>query len=592
MIRTAFRFVFSSFFWICAVIGFFILLIFLTLYLGYSSLFSPSIQPLKQDSILSITLNGKYIEHADSSGLESLLLGKSASLYDLTRAIEHAAHNDKIKGMVVHMESPHLGMGQLQELRDALLTFHKAGKPSWCYTDTFEQSASGTGLYYLATACEQIWLQPLGTVNLTGIKTDVMFAKNALDKLDVKVEFAQRKEYKSFIEMFTRDDFSEASREEHQALVDSILGQVVDGIAKARNFSHDHVRFLIANGPYLTAAALKEKLVDHLGFRQELVPAIREKLGQHVSFTTIGHYLTALPSEEKSDKIALIFGSGLIQRDGGSSALQDLVLSSGAIYNAFQLALQDPLVKAIVLRINSGGGSHIAAETIYSMIHYAREHAKKPVVISMSDAAASGGYWISIAGSKIVAQPATLTGSIGVFGGKYVFSGLLEKMGINFSAISTSENATMWDFNKSFTPAQWIVLNALMDEIYEGFTNRVAKDRQMSPEQVEKVARGRVWTGEQALALGLVDQLGGISTAIELAKREANLKPDAHVEVYPKHKTFFDGIASLFTHEEENTFSTDGILGTFLTPFRKIMMAFTLLFSSQETLFTPVGEVK
>lgn len=589
MIRGIIRFIFSSFFWVCAFIGFVILTIFLVLYFSNGGPFSSPVKSLKQDSVLSITLNGKYIEHANSSGLESLFLGKNASLYDLTRAINSAAYDAKIKGMIVRIESPHLGTGQLQELREALLNFRRSGKQSWCYADTFGESSSGTGVYYLATACDKIWLQPVGSVNLVGINLETIFAKSALEKLDIKAELAQRKEYKSFIESLTRDDFSDANREAQQAIADSILGQIVDGIAKERNFPHEHVRFLIANGPYLTQDALKEKLVDHLGFRQELTAAVREALGQHIAFTTASDYLHTLPYEDKENKIALIFGSGLIQRDGEHTALQELILSSSAIYKAFQLAIEDHAVKAIVFRINSGGGSPIASETIHSIITYAREHVKKPVIISMSDAAASGGYWISVAGSKIVAQPATLTGSIGVFGGKYVLSGVLEKLGITFGEISTSENATMWSINDSFTPAQWVKLNALMDDVYDNFTSRVAKGRKMNPEQVERVARGRVWTGEQALALGLVDQLGGIPTAIELAKKEAGIS-DANIEIYPKHKTFFESLTSLFTQEE--TLNEVGVLESFLMPFRKIFAVFTFLLSSQEILYAPLAEVK
>ncbi len=592
MIRGLFRFVFSTFFWICAFIGFVLFALILTLYVARVGPFAHSSKPLGHDSVLSLNLQGSYVEHPNSKGIESLFLGKKASLYDLNHAILNASKDKTIKGIVVRMDSPSLGTAQLQELRDALLTFRKSGKSSWCYADTFGDSSSGTALYYLATACEEIWLQPLGGVNLVGIKIEVPFAKQALEKLDVKPEMAQRKEYKSFIEMFTRDDFSEENGEASQAIADSILGQVVDGIAKERKISHDQVRLLISNGPYLTQEALTEKLIDRIDFRQALVPAIQEKLGQHISFVSIKSYLHTLPHETKGHKVALIFGTGAIQREGESSAMDEFIISSNSTYKAFQLAIHDKNVKAIVYRINSPGGSPVASETIYGIINYAKEHAKKPVIISMSDAAASGGYWVAVAGSKIVAQPATLTGSIGVFGGKYVISGLLEKLGIKFGNVSTSENATMWSFAESFTPTQWNKLNAIMDEIYEAFTSRVAKGRNMTPEQVEKVARGRVWTGEQALALGLVDQLGGLQTAIGLAKQEAGLPHDAGVEVFPRHKTFFESFASLLEDEEEESLHECGILGTFLHPFKKIMGVFSLILSSQEALYVPLGEVK
>jgi len=592
MIRSILRFIFSTFFWICSAIGVVFVGLIFFLYLGGVGPFSSSPHSLKKDSVLSVILNGTYVEHTNSTGIGSLFLGKEASLFDLTQGIIKAASDDKIKGLVVRIESPSLGTAQLQELREALVTFRESGKPSWCYTDSFGESSTGTGLYYLATACNEIWLQPVGMVNLVGINMEVPFGKDALEKLDVKPEIAQRKEYKSFIEMFTREDFSEASRESQQAIADSVLSQIVESIAKDRKLSHDHVRFLIANGPYLTQEALKEKLVDRVEFRQALTAVIKERLGQHIPFVKMTSYLQNFQQPVPGDKVALIFGSGTIQRDGGRSILDEVVISSNAAEKAFQEAVDDKDVKAIVYRINSPGGSPVASETIYNVIRHTQQVAKKPVIISMSDAAASGGYWISLAGSKLVAQPATLTGSIGVFGGKFPLSGFLKKLGVHVGHISTSENATMWSLTESFTPAQWMKLNAMMDDIYQTFTSRVAKDRQMSMEQVEKVARGRVWTGEQALALGLVDQLGGLPTAIALAKKEASLPPTAGVTVFPVSKTLLEALASLMDDSEDDSLNQAGILGTLFQPFKKIMGVWMLLTSSPEILEAPLAEVK
>lgn len=591
MIRGFFRFVFRAFFWICAVIGFLVAVALLGLYFSKYWPFHSVEKSLKQESVLSLKLHGHYLEHTSLGGLSVLFVGKNKSLYDLTRAVFHAAHDDNIRGLVVRIESPHLGVAQIQELREALVTFRKTGKPSWCYADSFGEGASGTGLYYLATGCQQIWLQPVGELNLTGLNMEVPFAKGALEKLDVKPEMVQRKEYKSYLETFTRDDFSEANREASQAILDSILSQFVEGIAQARSIPHDQVRFLINNGPYLTEDAFKEKLVDRIDYGHNLHAKVQEALGRSFSIIGVERYLTRLHSKSKGQKVALIFGSGTILRDGGDSPMADVSIGSNETYKAFQSAIADKDVKAIVYRINSGGGSPTASETIYGIINYARLHAKKPVIISMSDAAASGGYWIAVGGSKIVAQPGTLTGSIGVFGGKFVLSGLLDKLGVKFGHISTGENASMWSAAQSFTPSQWLKMNQAMDHIYYSFTSRVAKGRQMTPEQVEKVARGRVWTGEQALALGLVDQLGGLHAALELAKKEAGLPFDAGVHIYPESKTIFEVLASLFG-EDDDTFGSTGILGAILNPFRNVFAVMNALISSQETLYIPVGEVK
>jgi len=576
------------------VVGFIITSLILTLYLSKAWFFDSSTKPLAHESVLTLTLKGQYLEHTASGGLGALLLGKESSLYNLTRTILHAAQDKKIKGIVVSIESPSLGAAQIQELREALMAFRKAGKQSWCFTDSFGESGGGTGLYYLATACQQIWLQPMGSVNITGLSIEVPFAKGALEKLDVKPEMVQRKEYKSYLETFTREDFSEHSREENQAIMDSILSQFVEGIAKERTIPHDQVRLLIQNGPYLTEEALKEKLVDVIDFRHNLKPMIKKILGKHIKFIGTESYVTTLHPKKTEDKVALIFGSGTIMRDGKeSSPMAEITITANEAYKAFQLAIEDKNVKAIVYRLNTGGGSPVASETIYGIINYAKLHAKKPVIISMSDATASGGYWIAVAGSKIIAQPATITGSIGVFGGKFVLSGLFDKLGIKFGQITTSENGGMWSMAQSFTPNQWLKLNALIDHTYDNFTKRVALGRNMAAEQVEKVARGRIWTGEQALALGLVDQLGSLHTALEIAKKEVGLPLDTEIHIYPTPKTIFEELASLFgDKEEDDAFIEAGLLGSILKPFKKIITVFTVLLSSQEMVYTPVGEVR
>ncbi len=585
MIRTFFKFLFRTFFWICALVGFVFVSLGLVFYFVGFPILTPAPKPLAQDSVLTLTLHGSYNEHTSSKGLD--LMG-GASLYDLTRAIHQAAQDPNIRGIFVHLEDPDLGMAQLQEVREALLAFRKTGKPSWCYTDSFGEVSSGTNAYYLATACEEIWLQPLGAVNLTGLQTDVLCAKGALEKLGVKAEFIQKKEYKSFVEMFTREGCSEPSREAKQAILDSVLDQVVDGIAKDRKLSHDQVRELINKGPYLTQEAYAAKLIDRIDFYQNLKPAIQEKVGPSVAFIGISAYLNTLPQQEEGSKVALIFGSGSIQRGKSGS----LGISADATCKTFQAAMVDPQVKAIVYRINSEGGSPLAAETIYNMIHYVQDYAKKPVIISMSDAAASGGYWISVAGSKIVAQPATLTGSIGVFGGKFVLTGLFEKLGITWDHVSTSNNAGMWSLTETYTPEQWLKLNAWIDQVYDTFTRHVAKDRNMDSLQVEKVARGRVWTGEQAMALGLVDQLGGLQTALALAKKESGLPPETPVEVYPQSLTLLETIILLLEDKDEDFFPQVSAVSTFLDLFRQIRMVFALLCSSQEVVYAPLGKIK
>lgn len=592
MIRKIFKFIFWTVVSFWAVLGFALMAMLLILSVSIINPFQAAVKPLHEDSVLSLSLNGPYVEHTETGGVESLFLGKKASLYNVTRAILNAANDKKIKGLVLRIESPLMGAAQIQELREALMVFRKTGKPSWCYTSTFGESSSGTAMYYLATACHTIWMQPVGAVNLTGLSMEVPFFKGIFEKLDIKPEMAQRKEYKSAVETYTRDDFSEPAREATKAIVDSILSQFVEGIAKERSLSPDQVRTLINNGPYLTDEALAEKLVDRIDYRHNLEAAIESILGKHVQFVNLTSYLQTFTTEPKGDKVALIFGSGTIVSDGSESPLAEVSLTENQAYKAFQEAIKDKAVKVIVYRINSGGGAPGASEAIYGLIHYAREKAHKQVIISMSDAAASGAYWIAVAGDKIVAQPATLTGSIGVFGGKFDASGLLDKIGVKIGQVSTSENASMWSMAQSFTPDQWVKLNGLMDQIYKTFTHHVAVGRRMTLEQVEKVARGRVWTGEQALALGLVDQLGGLHVALDLARKSAGLAKDAGVQIYPKPKSVLESLSVLMGNEEEISHVEAGLFGVILRPLNKVLGICDLLLSSQEVLYAPVGQVK
>ncbi len=592
MIRSVFRVVFKTMYGIFAFLGLCVVLIALIMMFGLGKWnwgeSSKNISSLKHDSVLSIILDGSYVEHETSNKYEALLFGSNASLYDLVRSITVAAHDPHIKGLVARIENPDLGTAQIQEIRDALAEFRKSGKPSWVYATSFGELTPGTGLYYLATGFEQIWIQPLGAVNLTGLSMEVPFGKEALEKIGVKPELIQKKEFKSFADMFTRDSMSEPNAEELQAVVDSIISQVVDGIVKDRKLSPDQVRHLVNNGPYFTEEAVTNKLIDRIDYRYNLMPTIQEKLGQDIEFIGLSTYVSTLPQPKKGPRVALIFGEGKIVNEMKTSTFGGLSIGSDDTYSAFHSAIEDPDVKAIVYRINSEGGSPVASETIYSIIKYANEKAKKPVIISMSDVAASGGYWISAAGTKIVAQPATLTGSIGAFGGKFNLAGLFEKIGIKWGVVSTSENARMWSVTEAYTPAQWMKVNQYLDKIYEGFTTRVAKHRNMTPEQVEKVARGRVWTGEQAMALGLVDQLGGLQFALHLAKKEAGLAQDASVHIYPKYQSFFEKfLKSYYSHEKETFSKMDTFLGI-LSPFKKVVA----LFYEPQVLEAPIGKIR
>jgi len=545
MIRKLLRAVARLIVWVCTFVGFVIVSGALCLYL-----MNREHQPksLAHDTVLTLTLEGSYVDHHTGlPGLSAIATGGQGSLYDVTRAIMHGAKDKKVVGLILRIETPSLSTAQIQEIRDALLVFQKEGKPAWCYTDSFGELGSGTGLYYLATACPHITVQPLGMVNLIGISMESPFAKGALDKLGVVPNLIQKKEYKSYEEIFTREDFSLPAREALQATVDSFLSQIVDGIAQARKLPPDHVRALIETGPYVLEAAKTSRLIDKIGFYDDLLADLKKNFDTSMDYMDVDAYLKTLPLDLPGEGIALIFGTGTIQREKSPVFGGEATIDTETLCTAFQDAADDPHVKAIVFRIDSPGGSPLASETI----RHALEQVKKPIIISMGSAAASGGYWIALPGSQIVAQPATLTGSIGAMGGKFVLAGLFEKLGIHWGRVSTHENATLGSFSDPYTPLQQAQVDLWIQQIYDAFVSRVSKSRHMTPEQVEKVARGRVWTGEQAFALGLVDHLGGLHTAIGMAQKVAGLPMDAPLHLFPKPRSLLETLAEVVSGAHE-----------------------------------------
>lgn len=592
MIRSFLRGLFKTFYVLLASIGFLILCVGFFLYHKMDSNHS-KIHPLTKDTVLTLTLNGNYEDHPNLSPLNSLLSKQENSIYELTHTLKLASQDSKVKGLIIQLNLPEIGFAQIQELRDSLYAFRQAGKFILFYTDSFGETGPATGLYYLATVSNEIWMQPIGILNSSGLNMEVPFAKGALEKLDVKPIFGQRKEYKSYIETFTRDDFSPESKESLQAILASLNDQIIEGISQGRQLPRHIVQDYIHKNPFLAKEALQYKMIDKLDYRHNLKTAALQKAGKIVEFLPFHKYGQSLPSSVQGQKIALIFGHGaIVQEQNESDALNSDVIGSNTTYTNFKNAIDDKNIKAIVYRVNSPGGSPTASETIASVINLAKERGK-PVIISMSDYAASGGYWISLAGTKIVAQPGTLTGSIGVFSGKFVLTGLWDKLGIKWGSIKSGENADMWSANSSFSPAAWDKLNNWLDDIYATFTKKVAESRHLTAEQVEKISRGRVWTGEQALALGLVDQLGGIEQAIILAKQEASLPQNTAVEVYPTQKTIIEKLIALLSGENPHSDISSFILAPFkalrlfLSPFLGLIS-----YTHQDVLEAPIVHVK
>ncbi|MDR3423985.1 MAG: signal peptide peptidase SppA [Alphaproteobacteria bacterium] len=493
--------------------------------------------------ILTLDFDRPIAEQNDTSPFDLALEQEPVVLFDILHAIDKAAEDPYVKGLVARFGTEQPSLIQAQEIRAALARFRKSGKFTYAYGTDFGEFGLGSRAYFLASAFENIWLQPVGTVSLTGVSLQSPFAKTALDKIGVVADFMQRKEYKSFMEMGERDSFSPPVKAEMQTMVDNLSDQIAGGIATSRKWDIGHVKDLMSRGPYTDEEALQEGLVTRLAYADEFDDEIDRKAGKDAKQVGVETYLgfTGGAEDTKNEKtVALIYGTGLIldKNPGGGDMISGHVMSAKEIAGAFDDAADDKDVKAILFRIDSPGGSPAASETIRrAMIH--AEKKGKPVIVSMGDAAASGGYWCAMNGDKIIADPATLTGSIGVVAGKFASDGLLQKLGLSVDGVSTAENAGMWTVAAPFTPMQRARVNALLDNTYNSFVSDVAAARKIPMAKMPDIAEGRVWTGEQAVKIGLVDELGGYAVALAAVRKALKLdeKTIISIETFPLQPT-------------------------------------------------------
>ena len=421
------------------------------------------------------------------------LLGRSeTTIRDVVEALERAAADDRVVGLVAHVGATEQGVARVQELRDAIIGFRERGKFAIAFAETFGELEPSNQGYDLATAFDEIWLQPSGGIGLTGLVSTATFVTGTLEKLDVEPNGDHRREYKNAFNMFTERRFTEAHREAVQSVLDDMFGQLVGHIAERRGKSPDEVRSIIDEGPHLAAEALELGLVDALGYRDDVLKAIEKRTGAEVRLLYLERYLErAGRPHTKGRKIALVQGIGPVVRgDGGFDALRgESQLGSDTVAGAFRAAIEDDDVEAIVFRVDSPGGSAVASDTIWHEVVRAKE-AGKPVIVSMGNVAGSGGYYVACAANKIVAQPGTITGSIGVLGGKPVTRGLWNRLGVTFDEVKTSKNATFYSGLHRYDEGEWERLQAWLDRVYVQFKERVAQGRGMTAEQVEAVAKG------------------------------------------------------------------------------------------------------
>lgn len=498
--------------------------------------------------VLELDLTEGITDEMPGDALGQIMAMRRPRLADVEEGLRRGARDPRVKALVARVGGRPIGVATTQELRAAIQAFRAAGKPAVAWADSFGEFGPGNLPYYLACAFDEIAVQPSGNVGLAGLRVVNTFVRDLLEKVGVEYEAGIRHEYKNAMNTFTERGFTEPHREATERLAQSYTEQIVEGVAEGRGLSVDEVRSLVDRGPFLAAEALEAGLVDRAAYRDEVYAELLDRFrdasgdGADPTLQFVNRYLRAQSlrtlsrqATQRDAYVALISAVGPVMPGrsrrsplGGGSAMGAETVSA-----AFRHARRDPRVRAVVFRIDSPGGSYVASDTIWREVKLTSE-AGKPVVASMGDVAGSGGYFVALSADVIVAQPGTLTGSIGVYLAKPVLSALLDRAGINVESVQTGENAGMTALTRKFTDSEWSRVNAMLDHVYADFTAKVALSRGMTAERVHELARGRVWTGRDAHERGLVDELGGTRTALRLAREKAGLPESAQLRPYPR----------------------------------------------------------
>src|SRR5580700_6685883 len=492
--------------------------------------------------ILELDLTEGLAEGPVTDPLSMVMARRRGRLLDVIEGLRRARHDDRVRALVAKVGGGRIGLAKMQEIREAVSIFRQSGKLAVAWAETFGEFTHGNVPYYLATAFDRIYLQPSGSVGLTGVAVEQLFLHDALAKIGVAFQSAKRYEYKSAADNLTERGFTGPAREANERLAVSIAEQITTAIAERRGKTEEDARALLDRGPFLAEDALAEGLVDVLGYRDEVYADVRKEAGAGAILQYVTRYQRAHTLVQRARKlpnprerfVAVIYASGPIRQGRSNrSPVGGSAMGSDTVAAALRSATSDERVRAVLLRVNSPGGSAIASDTIWREVVRTRA-AGKPVVVSMSDVAASGGYYIAMAADVIVAQPGTITGSIGVILGKPVLEEALGRAGITTDSVAEGARATMFAPTHPFTEDEWERINAWLDVIYRDFTQKAAAGRRMPVERMHELARGRVWTGADAAANGLVDELGGMAAAAEIARRRAGLPADAQLRIWPR----------------------------------------------------------
>ncbi len=500
----------------CTVIGAAVLISTLISVFLISTMAGKSAPSLPDDMVLYFNIEEGISESQVKPTLLDPFPFMQPTLRNIIDTLEKAETDKRVRGLVVKLNGASIGIAHTQELRIAIKSFRASGKFAKVYATSYSDPMGGLSQYYLASAFDEIWMQPVGMVSTSGASMEMPFAKEALDNLGVSANFFQREEFKSAMENFTNSKISPSNKQAMQSLLNSLSSKMVVDIAAERNIKGAVLKAQIDKGILTGQEALDTKLLDRLDYGDVMLSEIRQAVtgnpnDDSVELVTLASYSQhKAKSVKKGNNVALIYVTGTIVDSAGATGNAGADDIAGTITQAYK----DDSIKAIVLRVDSPGGSPTASETIRRSLVKAKEKGKK-VIVSMGPVAASGGYWISTDADMIVANAGTITGSIGVVMGKFEASELFSKLGINWQGPNFGENADIWSLHKKFDAQATQRMNVLIDDTYNSFITRVVSGRKLTPEQAKSVAKGRAWTGEQALERGLVDELGGLNDALD-----------------------------------------------------------------------------
>ncbi len=510
---------------------------------------SASAVKMPKNAILTVDLDLSFPEIRQDSLLTEMVPTGAVSFRELRWAIIYAAKDKRVKALAARINVSSLGMAQLQELHKSIQLFRDSGKPAYIYSPGFGSFGGGTGEYYLATAFSEITMQPNTDVGLTGVGAEIPFFKAGLDKVGISPEFYGRYEYKNAMASFTDKKISSAFESNMNMMLARLNVVLVKGALNTRFSKPTKEDFfnLTDKAPFSAEYAQSIGLIDKLAFEGDWRNEIRRE--HNAEFVSVADYAAGIRLNRSGPKLAIITLEGTIGDAYSLNPTADNEINSREVLDIADEIKKDKHVVGALVRVNSPGGSYSASAEIWNALNNLKKEKNIPLVVSMGDYAASGGYFISLAGDKIFADETTLTGSIGVVGGKFALEGLWKKLDVNWSTLYFAPNGGILSPNFKFSKSQKKALDESLDRVYKDFTLKVSQARNIPETKLDKLARGRVWTGEDAKAGGLIDELGGLDDALQYLKEQAGIKPEDKfaMEVYPKPRPLQEKIAELLS---------------------------------------------